>query len=146
VTEQIRDYAEGDTLEENRGYHIDETYDRIRHSITEINMQLVVLAKFRPEQHVTVSNLLKEINHATCDVSLVLTYDLEVSLPTAHGICVDLTHVPAAVSLVYVLDMQVPGAVVIVRQRDARVLRDHIMMDREYGLCVHANPRHLQHN
>lgn len=81
------------------------------------------------EKHVTVSSLLKEISHAKCDVNMVLTYDLQVSLPTAHGICVDLTHVPASVSLVYVLDMQVPGAVVIVRQRDARVLRDHVVMD-----------------
>lgn len=98
------------------------------------------------EQHVRISSLLKEINHATCDVNVVLTYDLEVPLSTAHGIRVDLTHVPPAVSLVYVLDMQVPGAVVIVRQRDARVLRDYIVMDRENGLRVHANPRHLQHN
>jgi hypothetical protein len=77
---------------------------------------------------------------------MVLTDDLEVPLPAAHGICVELTQVPAAVSLAYVLDMQVPGAVVIVRQRDARVLRDHVVMDRENGLRVHANPRHLQHN
>jgi hypothetical protein len=98
------------------------------------------------EQHVRVSSLLKEINHDTCDVNVVLTYDLEVPLLTAHGIRVDLTHVPTAVILVYVLDVQVPGAVVIVRQRDARVLRDHFVMDRENSLRVHANPRHLQHN
>lgn len=98
------------------------------------------------EQHVIVSSLLKEIGREKCDVIMVLTYDLEVPLPTAHGICVDLTHVPASVCLVYVLDMQVPGAVVIVRQRDARVLRDHVVMDRENGLRVHSNPRHLKHN
>lgn len=127
-------------------YHIDDSYDRIRHSVTEINIQLVVFAKFRWSNMLTVSSLLKEINHATHDVNVVLTYDLEVPLPTAHGVCVDLTHVPASVSLVYVLDMQVPGAVVVVRQRDARVLRDHIVMDREDCLRVHADPRHLQHN
>jgi hypothetical protein len=98
------------------------------------------------KQRVTVQSLPKEIDHATCDVNMVLTYDLEVSLSTSHGIRIDLTHVPAAVSLVYVLDMQVPGAMVVVGQRDAWILRDHIVMDRENGLRVHANPRHLQQN
>jgi hypothetical protein len=77
---------------------------------------------------------------------MVLTHDLQVPLSTAHGVGVDLTHVPAAVSLVHVLDLQVPGAMVVKRQRDARVLRYHVVMDRQNGLRVHANPRHLQHN
>jgi hypothetical protein len=76
----------------------------------------------------------------------VLTHDLKVPLSTSHGVGVDLTHVPAAVSLVYVLDVQVPRAVVVVRQGDARILRDHVVMDREYRLCVHTDPCHLQRN
>jgi len=36
----------------------------------------------------------------TCDV---LTDDLEITLSTPHGVRVNLAHVPAPVSLVYVL-------------------------------------------
>lgn len=50
-------------------------------------------------------------------------------MSTAHGIGVDLTHIPAAVSLVHVLDMQVPGAMVVIGQGDARVLRYHVVVD-----------------
>ena len=67
-------------------------------------------------------------------------------MSTAHRVGVDLTHIPAAVSLVHVLDVQVPGAMVVEGQGDARVLRYHVVVDRENCLRVHANPRHLQYN
>lgn len=72
-----------------------------------------------------------------------LTDNLKVALPHPHGVGVDLTHVPAAITLLHVLEVKVPGAVVVVRQRDAGVLRDHVVVDGQDGLGVHAHPRYL---
>lgn len=39
--------------------------------------------------------------------------------------------------------MQVPAAVVVVRQHDARILGDDVVVNAEDSLRVHAHPRHL---
>ncbi len=73
----------------------------------------------------------------------LLTDDLQEDLLTAHGICVDLAHVPASVVLVDLVDVQSPDLLVVVRQRHALVARDDVVVDGEDGLRVHAHPRHL---
>jgi len=77
-------------------------------------------------------------------VTSLLTHDLYVALTALHRIRVHLTHVPSAIHLLHVLYVKVPRAVVVVGQRDSGILRDHIMMNRQNGLCVDAHPRHLK--
>lgn len=74
----------------------------------------------------------------------LLTHDLYVALTAFHGVCVHLTHVPSAIHLLHVLYVKIPRAVVVIRQSDSGILRDHIMMNRQYGLCIDAYPRHLK--
>lgn len=40
--------------------------------------------------------------------------------------------------------MQIPRSVVVVRQTDARILRDHIVMDGQYCLRIDAHPGDLE--
>lgn len=68
---------------------------------------------------------------------------MQIALPGAHGIRVDLAHVPPPVHLLYVLDVQIPRAVVVVRQADARVLSYYVVVDAEDRLGVHSYPRNL---
>ncbi|KAJ4436916.1 hypothetical protein ANN_17048 [Periplaneta americana] len=66
-----------------------------------------------------------------------------VSLSATHRVGVDLTHVPASVSLVHVLDVQIPRAVVVIRQGNTGILCDHIVVYRQNSLRVDTNPGHL---
>ena len=55
-----------------------------------------------------------------------------------------MTHVIAAIRLLDLSDVQIPAAVVIVSQDDARVLRDDVVMNAEDGLRVDPHPRDLR--
>jgi hypothetical protein len=72
-----------------------------------------------------------------------LTYDLEIALAGSHGVRVHLAHVPAPIGLLDFSDVQVPAAVVVVRQHDPRVLSYDVVVDTEDGLSVDSHPRHL---
>lgn len=69
---------------------------------------------------------------------------MQVTLPRSHGIRVHLTHVPAAIRLLHLSDVQIPAAVVVVRQHDARILCDDVVVDAEDGLRVDAHPSDLE--
>ena len=71
------------------------------------------------------------------------TDDFDVGFLEAHGVGVDLAHVPAAVRLVGVGDAQHPVAAVGLRQRQTVVARDHLVVDRQDRVRRHSNPRHL---
>lgn len=73
-----------------------------------------------------------------------LTDHLQVPLTASHRVRVHLTHVPAPVLLVYVLDVQIPRPVIVVGQRHPRVLGDDVVVDGQDRLGVHSNPRHLR--
>lgn len=73
-----------------------------------------------------------------------LTYNLEVTFSGSHGIRVHLTHVPASIWLLNLSDVKIPAAVIVVRQHDAWILCDDVVVDAENRLCVDANPRDLQ--
>lgn len=75
---------------------------------------------------------------------MLLTNHLEISFTGAHWVRVDLAHVPAPVRLLHLLDVQVPGAMVIVRKRNPGILRNHFVVNGEDCLCVHAHPRQLE--
>lgn len=74
-------------------------------------------------------------------IIIPLTDHLQISLARAHWICVDLAQVPAAVRLLHLSYVQVPGTVVVVGEGDASILRNHFVVDGENGLSVHTNPR-----
>ena len=40
--------------------------------------------------------------------------------------------------------MKIPRTVVVVRQRDPWILRDHVMVDGQDCLCIDAHPCHLK--
>lgn len=73
-----------------------------------------------------------------------LTDHLEVALPRSHRIGVHLAHVPTAVRLLHLSNVQVPAAVVVVGQHDARILCDDVVVNAENRLRVHPHPRDLQ--
>jgi len=61
-----------------------------------------------------------------------------------HHAGVDLTHVAAAVRLFHLPDVQIPRALVVLRHRDARVVRHHLGVKRQDGLVLGAHPTHLR--
>lgn len=75
-----------------------------------------------------------------------LTNDLKITRSVSHRVGVDLTHVPAAIHLLDVADVEVPGPVVVVGEGHPRVLGDDVMVDREDCLSVHPHPGHLKSN
>lgn len=72
------------------------------------------------------------------------TQDFEVALAVLHGIRVDLAHVETAILRFDVLQPKIPVAVAALRQRDPRVSRYDLRVDRQDRLGVDPNPRHLQ--
>lgn len=56
---------------------------------------------------------------------------------------VDLAHVAALVLLVHRRDVQEPRAVLVVRHADARIARDHVVVNRQDGRLLEVHPRHL---
>lgn len=63
---------------------------------------------------------------------------------TLHRIGVQLTHVAAPVVLRHRLDVQVPRVQVRMRDGDARVVRDDVLVDRLDRLCVRLHPADLR--
>lgn len=78
-----------------------------------------------------------------CIANEALTDHFQEAHLTLHGVAVDLAHVPSSVRLLDVLDPQLPGAFLRVTDPDAMVLRDDMVLDGEYGLSVHAEPRNF---
>ncbi|KAJ8883687.1 hypothetical protein PR048_015541 [Dryococelus australis] len=60
-----------------------------------------------------------------------------------HDVGVDLAHVAAAVRLLHLADVQPPRVVQVVRDCDARVVRDHLAVEREDRLVLRSQPSHL---
>lgn len=63
---------------------------------------------------------------------------------THHRIRVDLAHVLAFVVLLHVVDVKVPSRVVVVGYADARIMGDHVVVDRLDRLGVRLHPSHLK--
>lgn len=83
------------------------------------------------------------------DVSTVprksrLTDNMQVSELRLGRSRVDLTHVATLVLFVYWGDVQEPRAVLVVRNADARVARDHVVVHRQDGRLLEVHPRHLR--
>lgn len=60
---------------------------------------------------------------------------------------VDLAHIPTHILLLYVVDVQKPGAMLIVfvvRYTNPRISRYHMIMHRQNGRLLKVHPRHLQ--
>jgi hypothetical protein len=72
-----------------------------------------------------------------------LTHYFQVADLTLHGVCVDLTHVPATVRLPYIPDLKVPGSMIAVRNTNSVVFSDHVCCYSENCLCVNSKPGHL---
>ena len=75
---------------------------------------------------------------------MLLTNDVKVTVLTLHGIRVDLAHIPTAVSLFYLLYVEVPGSVLAVSHADTVVLRYHVICYRQNRLRVDAQPSNLE--
>ena len=56
---------------------------------------------------------------------------------------VDLAHVAAAVRLLDVVDLQTPGVVLVVPDRDPRVARDDVVLHRQDDGRLQMDPGHL---
>lgn len=71
--------------------------------------------------------------------------DKLVSYLCLHGISVDLAHVLAGVASLNTRDVQLPCVVTIVGDRESGIVRHHVVVNAQDGLCVSFYPRHLQH-
>ena len=60
-----------------------------------------------------------------------------------HRVRVDLTHVPAPVTLLGAVQVEIPLVLPRARQRDPGVAGDDVVVDRQDGLSVHPDPGHL---
>ena len=65
-------------------------------------------------------------------------------LPVPHGVGVDLTHVPAPVTLLDAVEVEVPLVLAGPGERDPGVAGDHVVVDGEDGLGIHSNPSNLR--
>lgn len=76
--------------------------------------------------------------------SFRLTDHIQITHLALHRIGVNLTHVPAPVRLPDLFYVQIPRLVLAVSHSDPVVLSDHVTVDGEDGLRVHAQPCHLE--
>jgi len=60
-----------------------------------------------------------------------------------HDAGVDLTHVAAPVRFFHLTNVQLPGAVVVVRHADPRIVRHDLVMKRQDSLVLRLHPSHL---
>lgn len=70
--------------------------------------------------------------------------DLDASHLVLHDGGVDLAHVTAAVALLHLADVQVPGAVLVVGEGDARVVGHDAVLQGQDGLRVDLQPPDLR--
>jgi len=56
-----------------------------------------------------------------------------------------LAHVLAGVAALNTRDVQLPCVVTIVGDRESGIVRHHVVVNAQDGLCVSFDPRHLQH-
>ena len=61
-----------------------------------------------------------------------------------HGVCVDLTHVPAPVTLLDAVEVEIPLVLPGPGQGDPGVAGDHVVVDGQDGLGVHSDPGNLR--
>ena len=61
-----------------------------------------------------------------------------------HGVCVYLTHVPAPVTLLDAVEVEIPLVLPGPGQGDPGVAGDHVVVDGEDGLGVHSDPGNLR--
>lgn len=73
-----------------------------------------------------------------------LTDDFQKSGLALHRVRVQLAHVPSLIGLPDVLDVQGPGPLVAVGDRDPMVLGDDVSGDGEDRLRVDSQPRYLK--
>lgn len=69
-----------------------------------------------------------------------LTDHFQEAYLTLHRVAVYLTHVPAPVRLLDVLDPQLPNTLLRETDSDAMILCNDVVLDGEDGLRVHAQP------
>lgn len=60
-----------------------------------------------------------------------------------HGVRVNLAHVLAAVFAIHVTNVQRPSIVIVVRNRESCVIRDHVLVYRQNRFRVRFNPSYL---
>ena len=72
-----------------------------------------------------------------------LTHNLHIAGPVHHGVRVDLTHIPAPVTLLGAVQVEIPLVLTRPGQRDPGVPGDDVVVDGENGLSVHPDPGHL---
>jgi len=82
--------------------------------------------------------------HIWTTCSQTLTHHFQVADLTLHGVCVDLTHVPATVWLPYIPDLKVPCSVIAMRNTNAMIFGDHVCCYSKNCLCIDSKPSHLQ--
>ena len=73
----------------------------------------------------------------------MITLHLQVSSPAPHGVRVDLAHVPAAVLLLHISNVQLPLLVFPVGEGHPLVPGDDAVVDGQDGLSVHPHPGNL---
>lgn len=61
----------------------------------------------------------------------------------SHWVCVDLAHICSGVVFLYVGDVELPGVVAVVGDREAWILGHHMSVDGQDGLAVRLDPSHL---
>ena len=74
----------------------------------------------------------------------MLTDNLKEADLAHHRVRVQLAHIVAPVVLLYVVDVQQPGLLVVVGNREPRYLHHHVLVDGQEHLTPHVNPRHLR--
>lgn len=73
----------------------------------------------------------------------VLTDDVQVSDLSFGRDRVYLAHVTASVFLLYIIYVQEPRAVFVVRHGDSRISSDHVAVHSQYGRLFEMHPSHL---
>lgn len=73
-----------------------------------------------------------------------LTDNMKVSELCLGGDRVYLTHVPALVFLLDIVDVKEPRPVLVMSHRDPRVPRNHVTVNSQDGRLLEVHPRHLQ--
>ncbi len=90
---------------------------------------------------IRISNLVNPFKSSSGNA---LTEDVDASDLFLHLLGVELAHVAAAVALLHLPDLQLPDAVLLVVHVDARVVRDHALVQRQDRLVLRLQPTNLQ--
>lgn len=115
-------------------------------------VQVAMIRETNARTNISMSAKLTKFTHThtptrthTNSYSLTDNFDKAILGFGCHR--VDLAHIPSHVLLLHIVNVQKPGAmlvVLIVRYANPRIARYHMIMHRQNGRLLKVHPRHLQ--